>query len=303
MKRTVALLLSLMLVFTFVGCGDETVSSTQSKTESKAESKTESKVESKEESTVESVVSEIPNTQEQTKENVIRVASYNIANGSKCGHNFQLLADDIKRNNIDIVGLQEVDYLCDRSKNTDTMKTLSQLTGLDYFAYYKAINLPGGENGNDGEYGIGILSKYPITDAKKTELESFGDEQRILGYAKIDVNGTTVNFFNTHLTFKSEQNRAAQMEIINENIKGKKNVFITGDFNVTAISEYSQINLSCVNTEDDPHETWIAKYEQCPTNCIDNIFYSKQFKKIQSKVEQREHSDHKMLYAEFEIIK
>lgn len=305
MKKVISLLLMAVMLVCFTACGEEVVSSITSDVSS-VESKVESKVEIKEESKVESVVeSVVVSTPEEEKKETVKVASFNIGNGRFINHNMSLFANTITEKNIEIIGFQEVDYLCNRSQNLDTMKVLSELTGYKYYAFYKAINLDGGPNGNDGEYGLGILSKYPIKKTDKYELSSFGSEQRILAHAVIDVNGTEINFFNTHLSFQDPSQRTVQMGEINGFINGKKNSFLTGDFNVTDINEFKQIEgITGIQSEETPHETWLQKYEAWPTSCIDNIYYSsKSFKRVSSGVDTRELSDHKMLYAEFEAVK
>ena len=90
----------------------------------------------------------------------LNIGSYNIANGL----NFKRITSigtDIKNQNLDIVGVQEVDQFVDRTGRVDSMKMLSDASGLPYYAFFKAIDLQG------GEYGVGILSKYPIAETDK----------------------------------------------------------------------------------------------------------------------------------------
>ena len=101
------------------------------------------------------------------------------------------LGQDIKSKNLDIVGVQEVDRNTDRNMRMDTIKKLSESSGLSYYSYFKALDIKG------GEYGVGILSRYPIIETKRTELYSENVEQRVLGHAVIDVDGVMINFFVT----------------------------------------------------------------------------------------------------------
>lgn len=289
MRKTLSLLMVLLLVLCFGGCADDSVSSIQNENSSVIQntlsSNTGNFVSSESTSSLVSEEQKVESTTTSSskKDNTLRVATFNIKNGAVVSHNMSLIANDITRNDVDIVGFQEVDYLGDRSQNIDTMKLLSQFTGYKYYAFYKAINLPGD---SDGEYGLGILSRHPITEATKTMLDSFGGEQRILAHAVIDVDGTKINFLNTHLDFRNTENRTSQMNQISSFITDKKNVFLTGDFNVRGASEFDNIkNLSYVMNSG-----------------IDNIYYSDKFKFQEYKVDEANHSDHKMIYADF-IIK
>ena len=102
----------------------------------------------------------------------LRIGSYNIANGRQVAHAMRVIAEDILTQDLDIVGIQEVDRFAKRSGYIDTMKLLSKYTGYEYYYYTKTINIAGDEAkyGQQGEYGTGILSKYPILESESTML-------------------------------------------------------------------------------------------------------------------------------------
>jgi endonuclease/exonuclease/phosphatase family metal-dependent hydrolase len=236
----------------------------------------------------------------------LNIGSYNIANGKVVGHNFAKLAKDILGAKLDIVGFQEVDQFCNRSGNVDTMKTLSELTGYKYYYFSKAINIGGdpAKYGQDGEYGTGILSKYPITFEETTQLASGGYEQRVLGHAVIQVEDAEVHFFNAHLTYNTLNVRKAQMEAIEEKVWEYDYCLLTGDFNIEALEEFATIgSLTGVSNEDNPlHSYWKEETPPWPTECLDNIMYSSYFKLLDcGVVNDRKHSDHYMIWAEFEV--
>lgn len=92
----------------------------------------------------------------------IRVGSYNIA-ASKMG-SLEDIASIIATMNADIVGLQEVDKLTQRSeenfrstnpKRVDQVEYISELLEMNYY-FCKASNR------DDGEFGTAILSKHPL---------------------------------------------------------------------------------------------------------------------------------------------
>jgi endonuclease/exonuclease/phosphatase family metal-dependent hydrolase len=246
------------------------------------------------------------NKQEEPDVLKLKIGSFNIANGAYVSHNLKKLADDIKEFDLDIVGLQEVDRFASRSQYLDTMKKLSELTGYKYYYFSKAINIGGdpAKYGQDGEYGTGILSKYPITFEETTQLASGGYEQRVLGHAVIQVEDAEVHFFNAHLTYNTLNVRKAQMEAIEEKVWEYDYCLLTGDFNIEALEEFATIgSLTGVSNEDNPlHSYWKEETPPWPTECLDNIMYSSYFKLLDcGVVNDRKHSDHYMIWAEFEV--
>ncbi len=225
----------------------------------------------------------------------LKIGSYNIANGREINWDFKLIADDIIENGLDIVGIQEVDQFCNRSKKSDTMARLQEYTGMQYYAFFRCINYDG------GEYGTAILSKYPILETKEIELNDGSSvERRLLTYAKIDVEGTEINFFNTHLTIASDSIRADEFKIVSDNVKNVENCILVGDFNVDGYEEFEILKpLSYINT---PETAYITHPEG--DRKIDNICFSSEFTLVEGGhgIFQKNHSDHVLLYAEFEYI-
>ena len=223
----------------------------------------------------------------------LRIGTYNIANGREINWDFKLIAEDIKNNNLDIVGLQEVDRFCNRSKKIDTVARLKEYTGWEYCAYFKCIDHDG------GEYGTAILSKYPIIETNEIELNDGKTvERRLLTCAKIDVNGKIINFFNTHLTIASADVRKKEFQTVASKVVNVENSILTGDFNVSSYAEYDCLKpLSFVNNPETSYITYPENERR-----IDNICYSEQFTLVENShgIYQQNHSDHVLLYAEFE---
>ncbi len=225
----------------------------------------------------------------------LNIGTYNIANGREVDHNMMILAADIANHKLDIVGLQEVDQFCDRSGNMDTMKTMSELTGMPYYTFFKAINLSGNGEGGVGEYGVGVLSKYPIVETERIELYSTG-EQRVLGRTRIDVDGTKINFFTTHLEWSPDATRNKEMLQLNEIMAQYDNFVVVGDFNVHELSEYRTLDYKgMVNTEEKPILTYSASDGDW---YLDNIIYSPEdWTFTEGKTLPNGHSDHFLLYS------
>ena len=67
------------------------------------------------------------------------------------------IADVIKREHVDLVGLQEVDRGVERTQRIDEIAELARLTRMDY-AFAFNLKYQG------GQYGVAILSRFPIRD-------------------------------------------------------------------------------------------------------------------------------------------
>ena len=176
---------------------------------------------------------EVPNSNAELPD--FKVMTYNIhmANPPFSGDKRDLpaIAKVINEAKPDFVALQEVDYNTERSGNDiHQAQALGKLTEMNFY-FVKAMDVFGG-----GEYGIALLSKYPIIEAKGYELPSdpnVGGETRALGIIKISLpNGRKINFAGTHLDHKSEQNRIYQGKILNNILQSEDfPVILAGDFN------------------------------------------------------------------------
>ena len=157
--------------------------------------------------------------------------------------------------------------------------------------FFKAINHDG------GEYGLAIISKYPIVKHELIKLSSGSAEQRILAHAEIDVGGTTVDFFVTHVSFDGESggaSRAKQFKEIANKLANYDNFILTGDFNTRNLDEYSVIeNSALVNSK----ENNVVTYPD-GRSPVDNIVYSTaNFSDSGPNVVTNSYSDHYMLWS------
>ncbi len=228
----------------------------------------------------------------------LRIGSYNIAHTRFVDYDAKTIADEILSLDLDIVGIQEVDRFAKRSNYMDTLVEIVKATKYPFCQYFKAIDLEGDKAtyGQEGEYGLIILSKYPIKSPETIKLDCPNIEQRIIAHAVIDVKGTDVDFYNTHLSFENLSVREKQFKTLADTVKGKKPCIITGDFNIETATEFDAIPLSRVNAKD---KTFITYPEdKLP---LDNIFYTDDFKFLSSDMNVTGNSDHNIIYAEFEF--
>jgi endonuclease/exonuclease/phosphatase family metal-dependent hydrolase len=161
------------------------------------------------------------------------------------------IAGVIKKQNPDVVALQEVDVHTRRSGiNLNEAEEIARLTGMKaYFA--RAIDY------DSGEYGVAILSKLPVRDFANTSLPTDDitkGEHRTLATAKVDLpNGKQFVFACTHLDAQhTDVNRQLQIKKILEVLQQESlPVVIAGDLNATPNSDVikqldSYFKRSCV---------------------------------------------------------
>lgn len=169
----------------------------------------------------------------------------------------------------DFVALQEIDVNTSRSgKDLDQAKELGRLTGMNYY-FAKAIDVQG------GEYGVAILSKFPILESNKQLLpmkEGVSGEQRVLAWITVQLkSGKKVIFASTH--FDVQDHRLLQAEKVTEIFKDKPYpVILGGDFNETpGSSAINYLDRSFVRTcKQSCFNTSPATF---PTKAIDLLFF------------------------------
>lgn len=162
----------------------------------------------------------------------LKVMSYNIHVGQDAANKDQLknIANFIKSSKADIVGLQEVDSVCNRSGKVDQMRFLADATGM-YFAYARHFAFDG------GSYGIGILSKFPLNDVKDHRIILTSDGKsaaatRALLTAKLFHGRKEILFATVHMDYRDSNSRFAQsQEIVKLLGSMQSTVILTGDFN------------------------------------------------------------------------
>jgi endonuclease/exonuclease/phosphatase family metal-dependent hydrolase len=181
------------------------------------------------------------------KEREIRVMSYNIHHCNPPSMpdkiDLEAIARVIKAQNPDLVALQEVDVNTKRSGNFNQAALLAEKLKMNFF-FAKAIDHGG------GDYGVAILSKYPISESKIHRLITQAGtkgEPRVLATVLVSLpGGQQIRFGSTHLDAqKAETNRLLQVKEINAIAQQEKLPFIiAGDLNSkpgsTAINIFDQ---------------------------------------------------------------
>lgn len=122
----------------------------------------------------------------------VTVVQYNMA-AARVG-TIDDLAKAIATLDADIISLNEVDNMTERSGKVNQVEALAKKLNMHY-AFGRAIDFEG------GQYGVAVLSKYEIAKTQVVNLPSGNDEQRVLLASEIAVPGfdSPILFMNTHL--------------------------------------------------------------------------------------------------------
>jgi len=179
--------------------------------------------------------------QEKTR---LKVLCYNLRFGELAS--LEELADFIKKENPDVVALQEVDVNTTRTRaphqnGKNFISELAFRTGM-LSLYGKTIPYAG------GYYGIGILSKYPIVSSKRILLPmpEGAKEQRAVLISEIELpDSRTITFACTHLDYTTSEVRQAQATFINNILlQCDKPAILCGDFNAKPDSKEISMDMS-----------------------------------------------------------
>ncbi len=161
----------------------------------------------------------------------LKVLCYNLRFGELAS--LEELAGFIKKENPDVVALQEVDVNTyrDRAPKQNGKNFISELAFRTNMlsSYAKTIPYKG------GYYGIGILSKYPFISTERILLPmpEGAKEQRAVLMAEVEIpEKGQFTFACTHLDYTTYDVRKAQIDFINGILLKKEGpVMLCGDFN------------------------------------------------------------------------
>lgn len=174
----------------------------------------------------------------------LRVLVYNIHAGkdAQAADNLQRVAELIREARADLVLLQEVDRGTERSGRIDQPAVLTRLTGY-HAAFGKTLDYQG------GEYGIAVLSRWPIMADTLVPLPVQPRQQRAGGsyeprgllHATVAAPGRVIHALNTHLDPSPDdryriQEVAAVLRYAHRLAPESALVVLGGDFNALPLS-------------------------------------------------------------------
>lgn len=242
--------------------------------------------------------------------------------------NSELVIRNLRRLNPDFIALQEIDYDSDRSFNIDQHQMIEEL-GYPYSG--KTINwdkryvpfpyFPVSMQFGKIVSGQSVLSKYPILEQQRIELERNNSNpfyydsfylDRLAQVVKISVQGRNLILINAHLEAFDQETRIRQMEKLRSLYGSFCKIgptIMLGDFNSDMQYENAGIMLltEMVNTGNAAFSQ--SSYDNTfdsrePVERLDYIFYNTEFiEELSSEVVKgfKEASDHLPVLLKFKF--
>lgn len=235
------------------------------------------------------------------KKFTFRIMTYNIHHGEGLDEIVDLnrIAEVIKKENPDILLLQEVDVNLSRSGNIDIPQLLSKNTELKHVVFGKNLDI------EKGGYGNATLSRFPITSSKNYQFEQIGPEQRGVMATEITFNGQNLLVMNSHFDHSRDDSERILYagKIITDILPEYKPdaVLFGGDFNDIPTSQmYRQLRKEFDDAWSifSQGEGFTIPANQ-PTKRIDYILFSGSIQPDSIWVPKTEASDHLPVVADF----
>ena len=230
----------------------------------------------------------------------VRLATFNIAANKK--PDITKLNELLKTNNVDIVGLQEVDINTSRNPYNMLEKFVEQ-GDYAYSSFQKAIETGG------GDYGVALLSNLELINTNGGALNSEGiKEARAWQKGEIEINGKVIAVYNTHLTYESVEARAKQLlelkATMDQDPAEYKVAF--GDFNVDQNHNEIYPFLEDYNIANGKGGKWYDTFNgtdaSMKTSAVDNIITSRNLEISNITMVETDLSDHNLFYADAKLL-
>ena len=203
----------------------------------------------------------------------ITVLSYNIHIGNppskpKGFVDLDTIAATIRSSGADLVAVQELDSNTRRTNGVYQLQVLAEKLRM-YYHFESTIPY------EDGAYGIGILSKYPLQEISAyalPQVEGVKSEPRKVLIAKVNIAGKPLLFGCTHVDFTKVVNPVQMKELVKilDSLPALP-VIIGGDFNTTLDNEGMQLMVSRFRNASVANDFTIPVIN--PKKKIDFIFY------------------------------
>lgn len=155
------------------------------------------------------------------------VLSYNIeADDGNWPGRFAFMLEEIRAMDVDIMGLQEVI----QREHLDN-QAMQMADSLGFYYYFDSVD----DEHQAFRYGNAIVSRYPIEETNFRVLQPLTHHRNAI-HALVNVNGHSVDMYNTHLHHPGldhhirEEQIADLLDFIEETNSGGF-IFVTGDFN------------------------------------------------------------------------
>jgi endonuclease/exonuclease/phosphatase family metal-dependent hydrolase len=240
----------------------------------------------------------------------LRVMTYNIHSGQG---NLAATADAIRALSPDLVALQEVDvHWSERSSFADQAAALGDLLKMQvvFAPIYQLAPINPGDARR--EFGVALLSKLPVVGFTNHSITRLSTQEKNpepsampgLLEATIDVHGTIVRVFNTHLDFRADPAVRAQQvaEMLGYIGRSALPTILFGDLNATPDAAELQPLLARLDdtwpSSSGPGFTYPA---DDPRKRIDYVLVSRHFRVRSAAVPAALASDHRPFAVELTI--
>lgn len=241
----------------------------------------------------------------------LRVMTYNVAAGREASP--EELAAYIRNERPDLVALQELDRMTRRNgnENRDFITRLGELTGM-LPLYGKTLDFEG------GHYGIGILTRHPYLNVRKTMLPKASpeEESRAMLTAEIELDGNehngsersrkdTILFACVHIDYSTPQTRTLQLGALTRTLQQSPYpALLGGDFNALPDSPEIEARMRDWQPLSGPDYTYPAQGSDSRQR-IDYLFGYPQsrWKLISTQTGEITLSDHKPVVSTVELIR
>jgi len=207
----------------------------------------------------------------------LRVLCYNIhyGQGNDGVYDLERLADVIRKTKPDLVALQEVDVVVERSGRVHQARRLSELTGLP-------VRYGPTQHYQGGLFGNAVLTNLPIVDVRIEPLPYTESTADLTTYPRAAIavtvtskSGKPLRFISTHFQHNVPEDRVAEAKAINTlfaNDDETMPTILAGDMNATPESEPVQIlNEKWTNAIDADVSPSVPSSQ--PRTRIDYVFY------------------------------
>jgi endonuclease/exonuclease/phosphatase family metal-dependent hydrolase len=236
------------------------------------------------------------------KGHTLRVLTYNIHVGVGMDKQLDLkrIAEVIKRERADLVGLQEVDRGVERTKRVDEIAELARLTGMEY-AFANNLRYQG------GWYGVAVLSRFPLERVEHWRYANRREAER-RGFLRVRVSawGRAIDFVTTHLDYQHEDGRVFESQQLLEALRDDGTpLVVTGDFNEEPDGEaYRLVRARFADAWEEAGGRDVGRTYPAdkPAKRIDYVFHKGARLRVKSaRVVSTEASDHRPLLVSFEL--
>lgn len=224
----------------------------------------------------------------------LRLATYNLLhdfpNFNRVEERMKFLESEIRRRNIDIIGIQEAASVAKLSSRRfpggNVPMALVKALGFDHV--YRAVDGIDFKWFTGFQSGLGILSRYPVINSElfrfRTQAKlplSFitGTEKRSVLRAVIETPYGRISVFNTHLTDRDERINLHQSDELADFVQATSKglpTIVMGDFNSTPDSRSLRLLMGQRGyvSASDRYEPGIARETCCV--CIERNYFNSQ---------------------------